>query len=145
MHKLLQMVAAFGLVVSGTAMSLQPSEAQAQSWRGDRNEGRWQGDRDRRDYRRDDRRARYDRRDWRGRDDRWDRRGREDRWDRRGRDDRWDRRDGRRRDTTAQAIRRAERQPGYVDPRSQGDNTNYYGQGYRPCTYEIRNGRRVCR
>ncbi|MDQ1230462.1 hypothetical protein [Sphingomonas sp. SORGH_AS_0879] len=133
MKKTFQALAAIGLSVAGiaTTTALPVSSAEAQSWRGDGP----RYDRDRRDDRRDWRQN--DRRDWRG-----ERRGwRDDR--RRGRDD-WR---GRREARTQRELDRARRTPGYVDPRSQGDYTNYNGRGsgYRPCTYVQRGGRTVCR
>ncbi|MET4898860.1 hypothetical protein RN629_17225 [Sphingomonadaceae bacterium jetA1] len=121
-------------------------------WRGDRGDWRndrrdWRGNRgdwrdDRRDWRDDRGGWRDDRRDWRGHRDGW----RDDRpgW---GDDDGWRGGDWRaRRDARiAREYDRARRTPGYVDPRSQGDQTNYTGPGYRPCTYVERNGRTVCR
>ncbi|WP_454279809.1 hypothetical protein [Sphingomonas sp. Marseille-Q8236] len=136
MKKMFQALAAIGLTMAGvaTTTALPVSGAQAQSWRDDGP----RFDRDRRD-RRDDRRdwRNDDRRDWRG-----ERRG----W----RDDRGWRRDdwrGRREARTQREFDRARRTPGYVDPRSQGDYTNYNGRGsgYRPCNYVERNGRTVCR
>ena len=138
MKKMFRALAMIGLAVAGvvTTTALPVSSAQAQSWRddgprGDRDRRDWRGDRrdDRRDWR-DDRRGRGDRRDWR--DDRG----------RRGNDWR-ERREAR----VGRELDRARRTPGYVDPRSQGDYTNYNGRGsgYRPCTYVERGGRTVCR
>ncbi|GAL99551.1 hypothetical protein [Sphingomonas parapaucimobilis] len=133
MKKVFHVLAAIGLSVAGiaTTTALPVSSAAAQSWRGDGP----RYDRDRRDDRRDWRQN--DRRDWRG-----ERRGwRDDRgW--RGNDWR-----ARREARVAREYDRARRTPGYVDPRSQGDYTNYTGRGsgYRPCNYVERNGRTVCR
>ncbi|HJO67933.1 MAG TPA: hypothetical protein QF469_21670 [Sphingomonas sanguinis] len=132
MKKMFQALAMIGLSVAGvaTTTALPLSSAQAQSWRDDGP----RGDRDRRDWRQD---RRDDGRDWRG-----ERRGwRDDRgW--RGNDWR-----ARREARTAREYERARRTPGYVDPRSQGDYTNYTGRGsgYRPCNYVRQNGRTLCR
>lgn len=141
MKKLFHTLAAIGLSVAGiaTTTALPVSSAQAQSWRGDG--PRYDRDRrdDRREWRRDGRRDyRNDgRRDWRG-----NQRGWRDNRDGRGNDWR-----GQRQARTERALDRARRTPGYVDPRSQGDYTNYNGRGsgYRPCTYVQRGGRTVCR
>ncbi|CAM3139622.1 MULTISPECIES: hypothetical protein [Sphingomonas] len=128
MKKMFQTLAMIGLSVASvaTTTALPLSSAQAQSWHDDG----YRHDRDRRDWR-------DDRRDWRG-----ERRGWRD--DRGWRGDRWrERRQAR----VDRAYDRARRTPGYVDPRSQGDYTNYTGpgSGYRPCNYVERNGRTVCR
>lgn len=132
MKKMFHVLAAIGLSVTGVAATtaLPVSSVEAQSWRGDGP----RYDRDRRDDRRD---WRGDRRDWRG-----ERRGWRD--DRSWRGDDWR---GRREARVAREYDRARRTPGYVDPRSQGDYTNYTGRGsgYRPCNYVERNGRTVCR
>jgi hypothetical protein len=133
MKKVFHVLAAIGLSVAGiaTTTALPVSSAEAQSWRGDGP----RYDRDRRDDRRDWRQN--DRRDWRG-----ERRGWRD--DRGGRGNDWR---ARREARVAREYDRARRTPGYVDPRSQGDYTNYTGRGsgYRPCNYVERNGRTVCR
>ncbi len=143
MKKFLHVFAILGLSVAGvaTTTALPVSEAQAQSWR---DGPRYDRDRDRREWR-DERR---DRRDWRDdrRGDRGDWRGERRGWrdDRGWRGNGWQaRRDAR----VAREYDRARRNPGYVDPRSQGDYTNYTGRGsgYRPCTYVERGGRTVCR
>jgi hypothetical protein len=133
MKKVFHVLAAIGLSVAGiaTTTALPVSSAEAQSWRGDGP----RYDRDRRDDRRDWRQN--DRRDWRG-----ERRGWRD--DRGWRSNDWR---ARREARVAREYDRARRTPGYVDPRSQGDYTNYTGRGsgYRPCNYVERNGRTVCR
>jgi hypothetical protein len=133
MKKVFHVLAAIGLSVAGiaTTTALPVSSAEAQSWRGDGP----RYDRDRREDRRDWRQN--DRRDWRG-----ERRGWRD--DRGGRGNDWR---ARREARVAREYDRARRTPGYVDPRSQGDYTNYTGRGsgYRPCNYVERNGRTVCR
>ncbi|BCI69449.1 hypothetical protein SUS17_67 [Sphingomonas sp. S17] len=143
MKKILHLFAVLGLSVAGVAATatLPASDAQAQSWR---DGPRYDRDRDRRDWREDRGDRRGDRRDWRNdrRDWRGERRGWQD--DRGWRGDRWQ---ARREARVAREYDRARRTPGYVDPRSQGDYTNYTGRGsgYRPCTYVERNGRTVCR
>lgn len=128
MKKMFHVLAAIGLSVTGVAATtvLPAASAEAQSWRGDGP----RYDRDRRDWR-------EDRRDWRG-----ERRGWRD--DRGWRGDNWR---GRREARVAREYDRARRTPGYVDPRSQGDYTNYTGRGsgYRPCNYVRENGRTLCR
>ena len=125
MKTMFRIFAAIGLSLAGVAAgtALPATSAEAQGWRGDGP----RYDRDRRD----------DRRDWRG-----ERRGWRDDRGRRG-DDWRTRREAR----VAREYERARRTPGYVDPRSQGDYTNYTGpgSGYRPCRYVQRNGRTVCR
>lgn len=79
---------------------------------------------------------------WRDGGPRYDRDRRNWRDDRGRRGNDWR---GRRQARVDRAYDRARRTPGYVDPRSQGDYTNYTGRGYRPCTYVRRNGRTVCR
>lgn len=131
MKMMFRTLAMIGLSVAGvaTTTTLPMSSAQAQSWRDDGH----RHDRDRRD----------DRRDWRGdRGDRGERRGWRD--DRGWRGDNWR---ARREARVAREYDRARRTPGYVDPRSQGDYTNYTGpgSGYRPCHYVRQNGRTLCR
>jgi hypothetical protein len=125
-------LAAIGLSVTGVAATtvLPVASAEAQSWRGDDGPRNDRDRRDRRDWR-------EDRRDWRG-----ERRGWRD--DRGWRSNDWR---ARREARVAREYDRARRTPGYVDPRSQGDYTNYTGRGsgYRPCNYVERNGRTVCR
>ncbi|MFE8584162.1 hypothetical protein ACFX59_08665 [Sphingomonas sp. NCPPB 2930] len=133
MKKMFRMLAMMGLSVAGvaTTTALPLSNAQAQSWRDDG--PRRDRDRDRAEWRRDDRR------DWRD-DRRGERRGWRD--DRGWRGDDWR---GRREARVQREMDRARRTPGYVDPRSQGDYTNYNGRGYRPCRYVRQNGRTLCR
>ncbi|WP_322963540.1 hypothetical protein [Sphingomonas fuzhouensis] len=142
MKKLFHGLALIGLSVAGVAatMALPVSSAQAQSWRDDgprfdRDRRDWRDDRP--DWREDRRDRRDDRGDWRG-----ERRGWRD--DRGWRGDDWR---ARREARVAREYDRARRTPGYVDPRSQGDYTNYTGpgSGYRPCRYVQRNGRTLCR
>ncbi len=132
MKKMFHVLAAIGLSVTGVAATtvLPVASAEAQSWRGDDGPRYDRDRRDRRDWR-------EDRRDWRG-----ERRGWRD--DRGWRDNDWR---ARREARVAREYDRARRTPGYVDPRSQGDYTNYTGRGsgYRPCNYVERNGRTVCR
>lgn len=148
MKKMFQALAMIGLSVAGvaTTTALPLSSAQAQSWRDDGPRGdRDRYDRERRDWRQD---RRDERGDWRqdrrddGRDWRGERRGWRD--DRGWRGDDWR---ARREARTAREYERARRTPGYVDPRSQGDYTNYTGRGsgYRPCNYVRQNGRTLCR
>ncbi len=115
MKKMFHVLAAIGLSVTGVAATtvLPVASAEAQSWRGDDGPRYDRDRRDRRDWR-------EDRRDWRG-----ERRGwRDDRgW--RGNDWR-----ARREARVAREYDRARRTPGYVDPRSQGDYTNYTGRGF---------------
>ncbi|KQO50599.1 hypothetical protein [Sphingomonas sp. Leaf257] len=132
MKKMFHVLAAIGLSVTGVAATtvLPVASAEAQSWRGDDGPRNDRDRRDRRDWR-------EDRRDWRG-----ERRGWRD--DRGWRSNDWR---ARREARVAREYDRARRTPGYVDPRSQGDYTNYTGRGsgYRPCNYVERNGRTVCR
>ncbi|APX66507.1 hypothetical protein V3I01_09585 [Sphingomonas sp. gentR] len=132
MKKMFHVLAAIGLSVTGVAATtvLPVASAEAQSWRGDDGPRYDRDRRDRRDWR-------EDRRDWRG-----ERRGWRD--DRGWRSNDWR---ARREARVAREYDRARRTPGYVDPRSQGDYTNYTGRGsgYRPCNYVERNGRTVCR
>ncbi|WP_294272959.1 hypothetical protein [uncultured Sphingomonas sp.] len=134
MKKMFHALAAIGLSVAGVAAAtaLPVSSAEAQSWRDDgprydRDRGDWRGDRG----------------DWRGERRGWQN-GRGWRDDRGWRGDNWR---ARREARVAREYDRARRTPGYVDPRSQGDYTNYTGRGsgYRPCNYVRENGRTLCR
>ncbi|WP_343526870.1 hypothetical protein [Sphingomonas sp.] len=140
MKRMLRIFAVIGLSVAGVAATttLPVTSAQAQGWRDDGP----RRDRDRRDDRRDWRdQRRGDQGNWRG-ERLGERRGWRD--DRGWRGDDWR---ARREARIAREYDRARRTPGYVDPRSQGDYTNYTGpgSGYRPCRYVQRNGRTVCR
>jgi hypothetical protein len=130
MKKMFHVLAAIGLSVTGVAATtiLPAASAEAQSWRGD-------GPR----Y---DRGDRGERRGWR--DDRGWQNNRGWRDDRGRRGDNWR---AQREARVARAYDRARRTPGYVDPRTQGDYTNYTGRGsgYRPCNYVRQNGRTLCR
>ncbi|WP_433910417.1 hypothetical protein [Sphingomonas yabuuchiae] len=134
MKKMFHALAAIGLSVASVAAAtaLPVSSAEAQSWRGDGP----RYDRDRGDWR-------SDRGDWRGERRGWQN-GRGWRDDRGWRGDNWR---ARREARVAREYDRARRTPGYVDPRSQGDYTNYTGRGsgYRPCNYVQENGRTLCR
>lgn len=134
MKKMFHALVAIGLSVAGVAAAtaLPVSSVEAQSWRDDgprydRDRGDWRGDRG----------------DWRGERRSWQN-GRGWRDDRGWRGDNWR---ARREARVAREYDRARRTPGYVDPRSQGDYTNYTGRGsgYRPCNYVRENGRTLCR